>query len=185
MSWPAVFLLRYLENKIFTMSLTSYGFFATPSHDRLILLAAAPLSKRLAPVRGGPSSAPASSTALRELPRLMTPPKEMDRITKWTRMMVPLVRDSGANVLTWDVRPGKEAKLRRRVYKGIPDAWRRASWDFLMARYSSLGEREMEVLTKEYREALDKPSTYDIQIDLDVPRTISGHIMFRTRYGAG
>ncbi|KAG6885833.1 hypothetical protein C0993_009225 [Termitomyces sp. T159_Od127] len=166
-------------------SVDRYGFFSVPSHDRLVLLASAPLLKRLAPVRGGPASAPASSTALRELPRLMTPPKEMDRIAKWTRMMVPLARDSGANVVTWGVRPGKEAKLRRRVYKGIPDAWRRASWDFLMARYSSLGAREMELLAREYREALDKPSTYDIQIDLDVPRTISGHIMFRTRYGAG
>ncbi|KAG6896767.1 hypothetical protein C0992_006281 [Termitomyces sp. T32_za158] len=166
-------------------SVDRYGFFAVPSHDRLVLLTAAPLLKRLAPVRGGPASAPASSMALRELPRVLTPPKEMDRIAKWTRMMVPLVRDSGANVVTWGVRPGKEAKLRRRVYKGIPDAWRRASWDFLMARYSSIGAREMEALAREYREALDKPSTYDIQIDLDVPRTISGHIMFRTRYGAG
>jgi len=54
-----------------------------------------------------------------------------------------------------------------------------------MSRYSNLGVREMGLLGAEYRDALDKPSTYDIQIDLDVPRTISGHIMFRTRYGAG
>lgn len=32
---------------------------------------------------------------------------------------------------------------------------------------------------------MDKPSPFDIQIDLDVPRTISGHITFRTRYGSG
>lgn len=36
-----------------------------------------------------------------------------------------------------------------------------------------------------YQELIDKPSDYDIQIDLDVPRTISGHVMFRTRYGLG
>jgi len=29
------------------------------------------------------------------------------------------------------------------------------------------------------------PSTHDVQIDLDVPRTISGHTLFVTRYGAG
>jgi hypothetical protein len=36
-----------------------------------------------------------------------------------------------------------------------------------------------------YHENLEKPSSYDIQIDLDAPRTISGHIMFCTRYGLG
>jgi len=35
------------------------------------------------------------------------------------------------------------------------------------------------------QESLDVSSSYDIQIDLDVPRTISGHVMFRTRYGMG
>ncbi len=33
--------------------------------------------------------------------------------------------------------------------------------------------------------ALDAASTYDVQIDLDVPRTISGHVLFHTRYGHG
>ena len=45
--------------------------------------------------------------------------------------------------------------------------------------------KEVQRLYDEYREALERPSTYDIQIDLDVPRTISGHVMFRTRYGHG
>lgn len=40
-------------------------------------------------------------------------------------------------------------------------------------------------LGNRYRSDIEKPSTYDIQIDLDVPRTISGHILFRTRYGLG
>lgn len=35
------------------------------------------------------------------------------------------------------------------------------------------------------QDTLEKPSSHDIQIDLDVPRTISGHVMFRTRYGLG
>lgn len=30
-----------------------------------------------------------------------------------------------------------------------------------------------------------KPSEQDVQIDLDVPRTISGHLTFHTRYGHG
>jgi hypothetical protein len=32
---------------------------------------------------------------------------------------------------------------------------------------------------------IDLPSTFDVQIDLDVPRTISGQTQFVTRYGAG
>lgn len=54
-----------------------------------------------------------------------------------------------------------------------------------MSQRSKFGVREMGLLGTEYRDALEKPSSYDIQIDLDVPRTINGHIMFRTRYGAG
>jgi hypothetical protein len=33
--------------------------------------------------------------------------------------------------------------------------------------------------------SIDLPSSFDVQIDLDVPRTISGHTLFMTRYGAG
>ncbi|KAF8079178.1 rab-GTPase-TBC domain-containing protein [Lyophyllum atratum] len=166
-------------------SVDRYGFFAVPSHDRLVLLGSTPLLKRLAPGPAGPSNAPPSATALRGLPPVFTPPKEMSRISKWTRMLTPLARDTGANVAIWGIKSSKEAKLRRRVYKGIPDPWRGAAWDFLTGRYARHGARDMELLGAEYRDALDKPSTYDIQIDLDVPRTISGHIMFRTRYGAG
>lgn len=54
-----------------------------------------------------------------------------------------------------------------------------------MSRSANTGQREFERLGEAYREGLDKPSDYDVQIDLDVPRTISGHIMFKTRYGAG
>jgi len=55
----------------------------------------------------------------------------------------------------------------------------------MMLRMAGLSQGRYERLVREYYEGLDKPSSYDVQIDLDVPRTISGHIMFRTRYGAG
>ena len=100
-------------------------------------------------------------------------------------MLVPSKREPGSNVESWCIKPSKEPKFRERMYKGIPDRWRRAAWDLCMARFSGIGPRAIEKLGEDYRDGLDKPSTYDIQIDLDVPRTISGHIMFRTRYGAG
>ncbi|KIY73428.1 RabGAP/TBC [Cylindrobasidium torrendii FP15055 ss-10] len=166
-------------------SVDRYGFFSTPSHDRLVLLPALPLQKRLAPSPAGPPAAPTSATSLSKLPVTTLPPKETTRIAKWNRMLEAEQRDSGANVQIWRVRPSKVPKYTERVYKGIPDCWRAAAWDNLLRRFSKTGAAETEELGKTYRDTLDRPSSYDIQIDLDVPRTIAGHIMFRTRYGAG
>lgn len=69
--------------------------------------------------------------------------------------------------------------------KGIPDCWRSAAWEILMNRFTKTGRNELKRLAGQYRHDLDQPSEYDVQIDLDVPRTISGHILFRTRYGQG
>lgn len=100
-------------------------------------------------------------------------------------MLVADSRDEGGNVEIWSVRPNKEHKLRERTFKGIPDCWRSAAWEVLMSRFTKTGKRELRKLAEEYRHALDQPSSYDIQIDLDVPRTISGNVLFRTRYGHG
>jgi hypothetical protein len=163
----------------------SYGFFSIPSHDRLIRLNFIPLLKRLSPTVGGLPSASPNAFSLNSLPSVTIPPKESSRIAKWTHMLIPQKREQGGNVESWRIKPSKEAKFRERIYKGIPDRWRRAVWDLLMSRHSGIGPRGIAKLGEDYRDGLDKPSTYDIQIDLDVPRTISGHIMFRTRYGAG
>jgi hypothetical protein len=100
-------------------------------------------------------------------------------------MLEVRTRDRGGNAETWGINASKESKLRERIYKGIPDRWRFAAWGLLMSRLANKGRAELMKLGEDYREALDKPSSYDVQIDLDVPRTISGHVMFRTRYGAG
>ncbi|KAJ6520197.1 rab-GTPase-TBC domain-containing protein [Mycena sanguinolenta] len=161
-----------------------YGFFSQPSHDRLVLVPKAPFLKPLASVRAGPSSSKPSAQSLDAVPPVPPLLKEASRIEKWTRMMEPAERQ-GSNTQTWRVKPSKQGKLRLRTYKGIPDRWRPAAWDMLMSKMAQTSPAEMARLGQQYRDALDKPSTYDIQIDLDVPRTISGHIMFRTRYGAG
>lgn len=85
----------------------------------------------------------------------------------------------------WTINPKKEHKLRERAYKGIPDRWRSAAWEVLVGRGAGPLHRRDEKIEREYNDALDVPSPFDVQIDLDVPRTISGHIMFRTRYGIG
>ncbi|KAF7307247.1 Rab-GAP TBC domain-containing protein [Mycena indigotica] len=162
-----------------------YGFFSTPSHDRLILLPASSFDKRLSVVRGGPSSARPSAQSLNLVPKATPPVKENLRIEKWTKMMQAESRDQGANVQSWRVKQSKQGKLRLRTYKGVPDRWRPAAWEMFMTNLSRATFGDTARLASDYRDALDKPSTYDIQIDLDVPRTISGHIFYRTRYGAG
>ncbi|THH23130.1 hypothetical protein EUX98_g8047 [Antrodiella citrinella] len=166
-------------------SLDRYGFFVTPSHDRLLLVPAAPLLKPLTRLTTAPTNAAASPPQLRAQPQLPRSSKEPARTLKWNRMLEARSRDEGGNVEEWGIRPSKEAKHRKRVYKGIPDCWRSAAWSVLMNQFTKSGKRRLRELAEQYRDALDKPSTYDIQIDLDVPRTISGHIMFRTRYGQG
>ncbi|TFK82637.1 RabGAP/TBC [Polyporus arcularius HHB13444] len=166
-------------------SLDRYGFFNTPSHDRLVPVPAAPLQRPLARTETAVTSGPASPALLPRLPEYRSPLKEISRTAKWGRMLVAASRDEGGNIDFWGIRPSKERKFRERIYKGIPDCWRSAAWEILMCRFSRTGKTELRQLMRDYRDALDKPSSYDVQIDLDVPRTISGHVMFRTRYGQG
>jgi hypothetical protein len=100
-------------------------------------------------------------------------------------MLRPLKRDVGGNVEAWCIKPPKLLKFRERTYKGIPDRWRSAVWELLVSQATKSEKKDVDALEDMYREEQEKPSSYDIQIDLDVPRTISGHVMFRTRYGAG
>lgn len=150
--------------------------------------------------------------------------KEVERVKKWNKMLIVKSRDEGLNVLKYGFLHLKsksislegvsgsrsssgEEKLRRRIYKGIPDPWRSAAWGALIERLNHLGDLEeleelkmnpkpskstLEKIKKRrrdeisrYKRLLERSSPHDVQIDLDVPRTISGHISFHTRYGKG
>ncbi|KAL2160022.1 hypothetical protein VTH06DRAFT_1677 [Thermothelomyces fergusii] len=85
-------------------------------------------------------------------------------------------------------------KLIDRVWKGIPDCWRSAAWWAFLAssaashdhNHSSNTPRETEdYLIAEFRRLQAVSSPDDVQIDMDVPRTVNGHIMFRRRYRGG
>ncbi|TKY89143.1 hypothetical protein EX895_001674 [Sporisorium graminicola] len=129
--------------------------------------------------------------------------REQERIAKWARMLTVKGRDSGHNAVRFDFTNGFDRKVRRRVYKGIPDSWRSAAWSALLHYRQQTPEgRQSYTLAKPHLQTATAsitepdvttsferlqatPSTYDVQIDLDVPRTISGHIQFHTRYGQG
>ncbi|GAC99884.1 hypothetical protein PHSY_007487 [Pseudozyma hubeiensis SY62] len=133
--------------------------------------------------------------------------REQERTAKWARMLTVKSRDQGHNAVQFDFNDGIDRKLRRRVYKGIPDRWRSAAWSALLrhSQQTAAGRHSYSLAKPHLRKDADAleavaldgsdafqferltavPSTHDVQIDLDVPRTISGHIQFHTRYGQG
>ena len=112
--------------------------------------------------------------------------KEWEREEKWRKMakIVKNSRDGGGMIFEFDT---KSAKVIDRAWKGIPDRWRATAWHaFLTAsakkRKDSLKDDELIAI---FKKLLDQGSPDDVQIDIDVPRTINSHIMFRRRYRGG
>ena len=111
--------------------------------------------------------------------------KETEREEKW-RKMARLVssKSGGGMVFDFDT---KDPKLIDRTWKGIPDRWRASAWYAFLATSAkrsrtSPAEDDLITMFEEYNEV---SSPDDVQIDIDVPRTISNHIMFRRRYRGG
>ncbi|OXG16931.1 GTPase activating protein [Cryptococcus neoformans Tu401-1] len=140
----------------------------------------------------GPTPKPPKSPRTDPDAEMKAKRKEGERVKKWGKMMKVKRRDGGGNIIEWQwSRDGEGAKLANRVYKGIPDRWRMAAWWTLAEEQvqkwngKGKGKSTAQQLISDYTEAVNLPSTFDVQIDLDVPRTISGHTMFVTRYGTG
>lgn len=195
------------QERNFIKSLDRYGFVNQPtrsrSEGRLAFVPAAPLKK--VPKLGlSPSPRPKSKAAsgpVKPPPSPTQPPehppsgaatkarrKEEERVSKWMKMMSVAERDKGGNITAWKWSAhGDGAKHPTRVYKGVPDRWRMAAWWTMAESRSSKAGRQPshQALEAEYLARKEAPSTSDVQIDLDVPRTISGHALFRTRFGHG
>ncbi|MCJ1435271.1 hypothetical protein MMC27_004643 [Xylographa pallens] len=112
--------------------------------------------------------------------------KEWDREEKWRKMAKPVKKNAhgGGMVFEFDVR---DPKLIQRTWKGIPDRWRATAWHAFLSSSAKKrhGSRSDEELIENFNELLDQGSPDDVQIDIDVPRTINSHIMFRRRYRGG
>ena len=111
--------------------------------------------------------------------------REWEREEKW-RKMAKIVsnKNGGGMVFEFDT---KSPKVIERTWKGIPDRWRATAWHaFLTAsaknRQGSPSDNE---LISVFKKLLLQGSPDDVQIDIDVPRTINSHIMFRRRYRGG
>ena len=112
--------------------------------------------------------------------------RERAREEKWRKMarQVKPNHNGGGMVFEFDT---KSPKLISRTWKGIPDRWRATAWHaFLTASVKGRSEYSSdEVLINAFHELVNRSSPDDVQIDIDVPRTINSHIMFRKRYRGG
>jgi len=112
--------------------------------------------------------------------------KEIERNDKWRKMakVVQAGADKGGMLFEFDTR---DPKLISRTWKGIPDRWRATAWySFLAASAKAVdGSPSEEELITSFYELQAEGSAEDVQIDVDVPRTINRHIMFRRRYRGG
>jgi hypothetical protein len=113
--------------------------------------------------------------------------KEVERTEKWRKMAKILNKDQQDGhgmIFEFDT---QNPKLIDRTWKGIPDCWRAAAWhSFLSTSAKTWKDPETdEHLMAEFQRLQEVSSPDDVQIDLDVPRTINGHIMFRKRYSGG
>lgn len=123
---------------------------------------------------------------------------ETKRIDKWSEMLRVGARDQGGNAKEWDVESGwwdgrgkggggKYRKLQRRVFKGVPDRWRRAVWGLeleRMAKESAEGNvKSLVQLEREYKvrlRAIVRVERLETDHCLRVRRSISRFHQHRT-----
>ncbi|KAK6507349.1 hypothetical protein TWF481_005786 [Arthrobotrys musiformis] len=116
--------------------------------------------------------------------------KEVERVAKWHSMALKLNALSAGTMAegctNFDF-PTSNPKLVDRTWKGIPDCWRSAAWFSFLETSAKKQEdyKSNDDLIGCYHSLSSQNSPDDVQIDLDVPRTISSHIMFRRRYRGG
>jgi len=111
--------------------------------------------------------------------------KEWSRNEKWLQMARKR-SDSKGGGMSFDF-DTSNPKLISRTWKGIPDRWRATAWhSFLSASARRRGNHASdEELIRNFHRLQELNCADDVQIDVDVPRTISMHIMFRKRYRGG
>lgn len=113
--------------------------------------------------------------------------REREREEKWRKMARVVNHNDkrgGGMVFDFDT---KSPKVVERTWKGIPDRWRATAWHAFLTTSARKrgGLPSDDELKTSFHSLLEQGSPDDMQIDLDVPRTISRHIMFRKRYRGG
>ncbi len=115
----------------------------------------------------------------------ITKKREREREEKWRKMAkVKSNRQGGGMVFEFDT---KSPKVIERTWKGIPDRWRATAWHAFLTSSAKKrrGSPSDDELIAVFQNLVNEGSPDDVQIDIDVPRTINSHIMFRRRYRGG
>lgn len=112
--------------------------------------------------------------------------KEWSREEKWRKMARVTARNSAGGGMSFDF-DTRDEKLISRTWKGIPDRWRATAWHAFLSASAKRRKTNAsdEELMERFQELQEESSADDAQIDVDVPRTINSHIMFRRRYRGG
>ena len=112
--------------------------------------------------------------------------KEWKREDKWKKMGRKTQRSTKGGGMLFDF-DARDPKVVSRTWKGIPDKWRASAWYSFLAASTKKQKNPPsdEELVEAFHELQEENSADDMQIDCDVPRTISSHIMFRRRYRGG
>lgn len=112
--------------------------------------------------------------------------REARRADKWRKMskVTKLGKDGWGMEFEFNA---SSSKLIERTWKGIPDLWRGPAWhSFLVTSAKKAGNFiPDEDIKADFHKLQKQSSADDVQIDIDVPRTINSHIMFRRRYRGG
>ncbi|KAF2763938.1 hypothetical protein EJ03DRAFT_332297 [Teratosphaeria nubilosa] len=114
--------------------------------------------------------------------------REWTREQKWQKMArssrAPNNEWGKGMVFEFDV---NNPTLVSRTWKGIPDSWRSTAWhSFLTTSAKRRGKYiPDDELRQKYAELQRENCADDLQIDVDVPRTINMHVMFNKRYRGG
>lgn len=114
--------------------------------------------------------------------------REWAREEKWQKMahMVRRKGDGKGGGMHFEF-DTTDSKLVERTWKGIPDRWRATAWHSFLsasAKKRKIGVTDEELIGQ-FHKLQGLSSADDIQIDMDVPRTVNMHIMFRRRYRGG
>lgn len=112
--------------------------------------------------------------------------KEWERSEKWRKMAKNVKKGTQGEGMDFEF-DVKNPKLIERTWKGIPDRWRGAAWWSFMAENAKAHDASPteDSIVADFHRLQQRASPDDVQIDLDVPRTINRHIMFRRRYRGG
>jgi len=112
--------------------------------------------------------------------------KEWERAEKWRKMAKVLKQGKDGEGMEFEF-DARSPKVIGRTWKGIPDRWRAAAWYSFLATSAKKRKDSPtdESVIHAFYKLQDASSADDVQIDIDVPRTINSHIMFRKRYRGG